>query len=536
MRQFPAAADAAAEVGGRVTRTVRPSRRILSLLSLAAVAVATSWAGAPGGATAAKPAASAPAPAGNFSCRASLVRTEGFAVGLLNQEPVVANAQNNPCVGEDAALIDPLNPLTIGSVATVRALYTQTNNGTREADAQAGAADAVITIPGAPTIRASALTSRAAATCGTGTAAPTLSGSSNVLFLQIGDGDPIINVSEPQTIPLPGGGNVFLNQQTVANNEVTQRALRVEVPGVGTVTIAESRADFHGNPCATKDTNGGGGGGDVPQCSDERDNDGDGKIDFPNDPGCDSPQDDNETDGSDEPDCSDGEDNDGDGYTDYPRDPGCESREDPDETDNDEPECSDGADNDGDRRVDFPADNGCKSASDDDEAAGFMTGGGGYDEVDKKTLPEDYVDPGSSLRFGEVFPCDLGDSPGPNLNVTWHDPRLVQQVKLDSQTRAFCRNDPFISPGRPAAEFDTYVGEGSGTMRNAATGLRVPVQIDWVSIDRGEPGSPPVIGVDYFEIRVRSAGLTVAQGIGTLDHGNIQAHTPGSFRQKKTPN
>lgn len=486
-------------------------------------------------ATAKPTASSTTTPAGNFSCRASLVRTEGFAVGLLNQEPVVANEPNNPCVAEDAALVDPLNPLTIGSVATVRALFAQTNNGPREAEARSGAAEAVITIPGAPTIRASALTSRAAATCGTGKAPPTLSGSSNVLFVQIGDSAPIVNVSDPQTIPLPGGGQVLLNQQTVAGNEITQRALRVEVPGVGTVTVAESRADFHGNPCDTNGDNGGGGNGDVPQCSDEVDNDGDGKIDYPNDPGCDSPQDDDETDGGDAPDCSDGEDNDGDGYIDYPRDPGCEHRDDDDETDSDNPECSDGVDNDGDRRVDFPQDNGCKSASDDDEAAGFMTGGGGYDEVDKKTLPEDFVEPGSSLRFGEVFPCDLGDNPGPNLNVTWHNPRLVQQVKLDSQSRAFCRNDPFISPGRPAAEFDTYVGEGTGTMRTSS-GVRVPVQIDWVSIDRGEPGSPPVIGVDFFEIRVRAGGLTVGQGVGTLDHGNIQAHTPGSFRQKKTPN
>jgi len=464
-----------------------------------------------------------------FTCRASLVRTEG----LLFLEPVVANPQNDPCVAEDNALLDPLNPLTVGTLAQVRALYAQTNLEPRGSEARSGVADAIITIPGAPTIRASAVTSQATATCGTGSAPPTLDGSSNVLFVQIGSGSPIINVDQQQVIPLPGGGQVILNQQTKTSNEVTQRAVRVEVPGIATVTLAESRADFHGNPCTTNG-GGGGGGSNPPDCSDEVDNDKDGKIDFPNDPGCKSPQDDDETDDT-PPQCSDGKDNDGDGKIDYPRDPGCDSRADDDERDNDKPECSDGKDNDGDGRVDHPADNGCKSPTDDDEAAGFMTGGGGYDESDKKTLPEDYVDPGTSLRFGEAVPCDLGDNPGPNLTVSWHNPRLVQQVKLDSQTRAFCRNDPFINPGRPRAEFDTYVGEGSGQMR-MPSGVRIPVQVEWVSIDRGEPGAPPVIGIDEFEITVRSAGMVLAQGVGTLDHGNIQAHTPGPFNKRVTPN
>ena len=498
-------------------------RRNLSVVFTAALALAAASLAAP----AAQAAAGDP-----FSCRASLARTEGFALPI-NMEPVVANAPNNPCVAEDAALLDPLNPLTISTVASVRALYAQTNLDARSSEARSGAAVAVVTIPGAPTITAYALTSQATATCGTGSGKPKLSGSSNVLYVQIGSDPALIDISDPQTIDI-GVGTVYLNQQTTANDELTQRALRVVVPGVGTVTVAESRADFHGNPCDTSGAGGGGGNG-PPQCSDERDNDREGLIDYPNDPGCSSPQDDDEVNGGSAPQCSDGVDNDGDGRIDYPADPGCTDRSDDDETDNSQPECSDGVDNDGDGRIDFPADNGCTSAGDDDEAAGFVTGGGGYDETDKKILNEDFVDPGSSLRFGEVLPCDLGNNPGPNLNISWHDPKLVDQVKLETLTRAFCRNDPFINPGRPLAEFDTYVGEGTGSMR-LPSGVRVPVTFRLVSIDRGEPGSPPVIGVDFFQITVLSAGVVVAQGVGTLDHGNIQAHTPGSFREKKTNN
>ena len=112
------------------------------------------------------------------------------------------------------------------------------------------------------------------------------------------------------------------------------------------------------------------------QCSDGIDNDGDGKIDFPNDPGCSSATDDDETDGR-KPQCSDGVDNDGDGKIDFPNDPGCTSANDDSEDDGatkaarDKPECDDGRDNDGDGKVDFPDDPGCSSKSDDSERNGL---------------------------------------------------------------------------------------------------------------------------------------------------------------------
>jgi OOP family OmpA-OmpF porin len=63
--------------------------------------------------------------------------------------------------------------------------------------------------------------------------------------------------------------------------------------------------------------------------------------------------------------CSDGQDNDGDGLVDFPNDPGCTAADDLDETD--PPQCSDGKDNDGDGQIDFPADKGCSAADDNDE-------------------------------------------------------------------------------------------------------------------------------------------------------------------------
>ena len=82
-----------------------------------------------------------------------------------------------------------------------------------------------------------------------------------------------------------------------------------------------------------------------PECSDEVDNDGDGLVDFPDEPGCKSPDDLSEA-----ADCADGIDNDGDGLVDYGADPGCRNRRD---WASENPECNDGVDNDGDGLIDL---------------------------------------------------------------------------------------------------------------------------------------------------------------------------------------
>ncbi|MEZ4402634.1 MAG: hypothetical protein R3B06_21615 [Kofleriaceae bacterium] len=70
--------------------------------------------------------------------------------------------------------------------------------------------------------------------------------------------------------------------------------------------------------------------------------------------------------------CADGMDNDGDGRTDYPADPGCVNSSDNDEADNCPsgpgcPQCSNGLDDDGDGQTDYPTDTSCVAASDNTE-------------------------------------------------------------------------------------------------------------------------------------------------------------------------
>lgn len=102
------------------------------------------------------------------------------------------------------------------------------------------------------------------------------------------------------------------------------------------------------------------------QCSDKLDNDGDQRIDYPNDPGCSSKRDNSER-GTIA--CDNGVDDDGDTRSDYPNDPGCSSPSDTSEQST--VQCDDGIDNgDADALKDYGNDPGCSSLTDDIEADG----------------------------------------------------------------------------------------------------------------------------------------------------------------------
>jgi hypothetical protein len=99
-----------------------------------------------------------------------------------------------------------------------------------------------------------------------------------------------------------------------------------------------------------------------PACGDGLDNDGDGLIDHPDDPGCDDSDDASES--SPLLVCDDGLDNDGDNLIDFPADSGCTDVLDLSE----EMDCSDGLDNDSDGLIDYPDDPNCLFAWGDGES------------------------------------------------------------------------------------------------------------------------------------------------------------------------
>lgn len=105
-------------------------------------------------------------------------------------------------------------------------------------------------------------------------------------------------------------------------------------------------------------------------CSDGIDNDADGLVDFPADPGCF-----NANSNSENPACSDGLDNDSDGQSDFPADTSCANRFQEFEV----TECSDGLDNDANMFTDFPTDPNCRSAADISEFSNNNQCSDGFD-------------------------------------------------------------------------------------------------------------------------------------------------------------
>lgn len=187
---------------------------------------------------------------GRFTCRASVVRVvgEGPLAGLAF-EPIVANAQNDPCVAEEAGIGRITLPADLGEVSVLFA-QTETTRG-QNASSRAGVADVVITVPGAPVITVEVLTAEAAATC----PGPEFSGGSTVVGLTIGG--VAVEVPAGHTdISLGPVGTLHLNESTTTTTEdpaagrTERQALFLDTNLVD-IVIAEAVADFQGNPCKT---------------------------------------------------------------------------------------------------------------------------------------------------------------------------------------------------------------------------------------------------------------------------------------------
>ena len=99
-------------------------------------------------------------------------------------------------------------------------------------------------------------------------------------------------------------------------------------------------------------------------CANGVDDDDNGLIDFPYDPGCAAQGDPDESELAELAVCANGIDDDLDGLIDYPLDPGCSGRGSASEVEPTQPPaCANGIDDDQDGAIDFPDDSGCASAS-----------------------------------------------------------------------------------------------------------------------------------------------------------------------------
>lgn len=139
------------------------------------------------------------------------------------------------------------------------------------------------------------------------------------------------------------------------------------------------------------------------------------------------------------------------------------------------------------------------------EANGRMTGGGSQIRVD-----------GVRISRGLTIHCDITLSN--NVEVNWSGGNKWHLGK--PITSAICLDDPNVSPIPPDAPFDTFIGEGLGSL-NGVHGS----WIHFTFVDAGEPGSS-----DFAKIQIWAPGddpatdLPVLEVEGLLDQGNLQAH------------
>ena len=135
----------------------------------------------------------------------------------------------------------------------------------------------------------------------------------------------------------------------------------------------------------------------------------------------------------------------------------------------------------------------------------WMTGGGSVFDTNGSII--EYT---GRTTHGFVVHCDPRNSD--NLQINWEGNRF----HLTDLNNAICDDDPALTPESPDAEFDTFIGMGTGRLNNER-GATV-----WFKFtDDGQPG----VG-DFAHIIVSDpSGDVVLDVEGYLTFGNHQAHS-----------
>lgn len=261
-----------------------------------ALIAGTSLVGMPGTAVGHTAVTTTAEPSGHFTCKATGARVRTL---LINATSNQANPGAGACADDFTQVLGAAIPgFPRVPVVTAEVLSARTDAdpyGEPGARSDAAVAKAAVLL-GTTSLRADALRSHATARCEGGE--PVLKGGSEVIGLVQGStsgsftGE--VRISDPANPLL----NIWLNEQTTetdasGNQVLTQRALHIfGLRSNGTrvdIVLAESVVDVHDSPCSPTPP-------PSPECSDGEDNDGDMLTDFPEDPGCSSPEDDDESD------------------------------------------------------------------------------------------------------------------------------------------------------------------------------------------------------------------------------------------------
>lgn len=115
------------------------------------------------------------------------------------------------------------------------------------------------------------------------------------------------------------------------------------------------------------------------------------------------------------------------------------------------------------------------------------------------------------VTYGGELHCGTPAVPPNRLEVNWEG---GNNFHLTGDFTSSCLDTPAIETP-PAADFDTLVGSGTGTL-NQQAGYSVEITLT----DSGEPGTADTISLTISD----SNGVIVLQASGPVSGGNIQAH------------
>lgn len=159
----------------------------------------------------------------------------------------VVLVDTGPLPPRGGALEASLLEASVPGVLTAQVLGASTVAQGDRSRAMASVADLALTVAGS-SIQASFVQSRAQATCNGGRAS--VVGSSEIAALTINGSATAVSGQADQTVPLPGGGSVVINEQSTGTSAggsgggMTVTALHVTVPGLADVIVARSHADI----------------------------------------------------------------------------------------------------------------------------------------------------------------------------------------------------------------------------------------------------------------------------------------------------
>jgi hypothetical protein len=158
---------------------------------------------------------------------------------VLGTSVTVAHAGPLPSSGgaQEASLLKASEP----GLLTAEVLHASTVGQGDRSRSEASVADLSLTVAG-NTVTADFLMSRAMAVCGSGGA--TTSGSSELAGLTINGQRITVGAPPNQTVDLPDGSKVIINEQSTSPGSMTVNALHVIVPGVADVVVASAHADI----------------------------------------------------------------------------------------------------------------------------------------------------------------------------------------------------------------------------------------------------------------------------------------------------